>query len=157
MSRTIVVAALVAVLATGCEKSGSGSGSGSATAPDPKAIDAMLADMMTYTDQMLPILAAWDSDCAAQAKRMMVLEPSADKIRAEMLALEADPAKQAAFKAAMAGKKDELMAVVLKKAAAVGLSKDDLDHREADMKSKCADNAAFQDAMNHTGLRKKKG
>ena len=116
----------------------------------------MIDDMMAYTDQMLPLMTQWDGDCPAQAKRMMVLEPLALKIRAEGALLEQDPAKRDAFKAAMAAKKAEVMAQVDKKLSAAGLKSDDLDRIQGELNTKCANDPAFTEAMNHVGLRKKK-
>ena len=145
---------------TAATGSGSGSsasvGGGSGEGVDRAAVDTMIDDMMAYTDQMLPLLVQWNGDCAAQAKRMMVLEPLALKIRAEGAPLEQDPAKRDAYRAAMAAKKPEVMAQVEKKLSAAGLKSSDLDRIEAEMKTKCANDPAYTEAMNHVGLRKKK-
>jgi hypothetical protein len=137
-----------------CEKSSSQQPA-QAVGVDNAAIDAMVEHMLQYTDQMLPLDLAWDGDCAAQAKRLMVLEPLGQKIRAESRELEADDAKRTAFKAAMAGKRDEVMAKVKQHLAAAGVTEADIDKRTSEMETKCANDPAFVDAMNRVGLRKK--
>lgn len=181
MFRTVWFAALVTTFAPSCKKSDSSataanapgaSGSstnGSSDAPGPQgsavagsadavtdaAIDGIVDDMMAYTEKVLPLLAAFDGDCAAQGERMLELEPLAQKIRVAGSALEADPAKRAAFRAKMQSKRPEVMAKVSAKLAAAGLTEADMDRREKELKEKCANDASFQQAMKRVGLRKK--
>jgi hypothetical protein len=102
------------------------------------------------------MMLAFDGDCGAQAKRMLDLEPLAQKIRAEGTALESSPASQAAVKAAMAGKKADVMARMKAKLAALGTTEEAVGKVDKTMTEKCASDPAFQDAMARTGLRKKK-
>ncbi len=122
--------------------------------PDPKAIDAMVADMVLYTDQTVPLLLAWDGDCAAQAKRMLVLEPFAQKIRAEAAPINSSPAAHTAFKAAMEAKKATVMAAVETKLTAAGSSLQDMSRREREIREHCSSDLAFTEAMNRVGIAK---
>lgn len=127
-----------------------------APAPDPQAIDTLVANMMAYTEQTVPLLLAWDGDCAAQATRMLALEPMATKIRAQGAVLEADPAAYSAFKAAMAAKKEAVMAAVEAKLTAAGSSLKDMSTRERAIREQCKTDLAFNQAMDRVGLAKKK-
>ncbi len=157
MTRTIVVAALVAVLAGGCKKSdtsaasGSGSGSGSADVE----VDAMVNEMSEFTERMVPLILAFDGDCAAQAKRMLTLEPLATKLRASVAALDADPARQAAVRAQIAGRKADSDAKMKATLSAAGATDADVTKKGADMDAKCGSDPAFQDALKRAGVRKK--
>jgi hypothetical protein len=151
--------------ATGSGASGSGSAvagstgsnaAGSGVAGTDAAVAAMVADMMAYTEQVVPLMLAFDGDCAAQAKRMLVLEPIATRIRAQGAALESDPARVAAFKAAMELKRPELMAQMKAKLGAAGTTEVDVDRKDKDINAKCGSDPAYVDAMQHVGLRKKK-
>jgi hypothetical protein len=164
MTRLLVVACVVgSIVGAGCSKSkdtaaGSAAPTGSASAAhvDTAAVDQLVNDMMAYTDKMLPAMIAFDGDCAAQAQRMLELEPLAQKIRAEGTALESDAASQAALKAAMAGRRDEVMARMKAKLGAAHTTEDAVNKKEQELKDKCGNDPAFQAAMNRVGLRKKK-
>ncbi len=116
----------------------------------------MVNDMMAYTEKVVPMMLAFDGDCGAQAKRMLELEPLAQKIRAEGEALEGSPASQAAFRATMASKKADVMARMKAKLDAAGTTEEAIGKTEKAMNDKCGSDPAFQDAMNRVGLRKKK-
>lgn len=143
----------LALLATACSKPAPEPAP--APTPDPKVIDAVVADMMQYTEQTAPLLIAWDGDCAAQAKRMMALEPLATKIRAQTAAIESNPAAQTAFKEAMAAKKAAVMAAVEKTLTAAGSSLKDMGERERQIRGQCKDDPTFIEAINRVGLAKK--
>ena len=147
----IVVAALVAVLAGGCKKTDSCSGSGSADAE----VEAMVNEMNALSEQMVPLILAFDGDCAAQAKRMLTLEPLGDKLRASVAVLDSDPARQAAVRAQMQRSKAETEAKMKAKLTAAGVTEADVRAKGQDMDTKCGSDPAFQDAMKRAGVRKK--
>jgi hypothetical protein len=170
MVRSLIVAGSLAVLLTaGCSKSknatedkpdgsaaGSAAPSGSGASTNTKVVDAIVTDMMAYTEKVLPMMLAFDGDCAAQAKRMLELEPLAQKIRAQMAAIESDPAAVSAYKAQMMVKGPEVKARMKAKLDAAGTSEADVEKVQKSMEDKCGNDPAFKDAMNHVGLRKKK-
>lgn len=171
MTRSILVGILLAVLlASGCSKSksatesksagsasaGSAAPTGSGSSTDTSMVDAIVSDMMAYTEKVVPMMLAFDGDCAAQAKRMLELEPLTQKIRAQMEAIESDPAAVDAYKAEMARKGPEVKARVMAKLEAAGTSEAAVDKAEQTLKDTCGNDPAFQDAMNRVGLRKKK-
>jgi hypothetical protein len=119
-------------------------------------VDAMVNEMTELTEQMVPLLAAFDGDCAAQAKRMLTLEPLAGKLRASVAALDADPKRQAAVRAEMQSRKAESDAKMQAKLAAAGTTEAELRKKGEDMDAKCGSDPGFQDAMKRAGVRKKK-
>jgi hypothetical protein len=172
MIRSILVgSALAVLLLSGCSKSKSATeskstgsapagsaaptGSGSGSGADTTMVDAIVSDMMAYTEKVVPMMLAFDGDCAAQAKRMLELEPLAQKIRAQMSAIESDPAAVEAYKTEMAHKGPEVKARMMAKLEAAGTTEAAIDKAEQALKDKCGDDPAFKDAMNHVGLKKK--
>ncbi len=138
----------LALGAVACSKSSSEP----ASSPGGNAIDTIVADMTRYTEQTVPVLLAWNGDCAVHAKRLLALEPLALKIRAEQAAIEADPAGRTALESAMAAKKESVTASLEKTLAAAEMPLKDFIAREREIRIRCKGDPAFVDAVNRIGL-----
>jgi hypothetical protein len=137
---------------TGSAASSTPAGAGS-TAGSP---EALLAAMLDYSDQMVPIVIGFAGDCDATAKRMVALEPLARTIRTQGEAIEANPTARDAFRERMRGAKDGALARIDAQLKAVGATREDMDRKEAEIKKTCAGNPAYLDAVQRVGLKKKR-
>lgn len=130
-----------------------------APAPAPAAVDPALFERVTqetleYTYQMVPLLAAFDGDCAAQIERMKKLEPLVQKIR-EDSALVGDDV-DLKIKDYMRAHKAEVVEHMTAALAATKLTKDQLEQKDAAIKTKCGDDPAYKEEMNRIGVMKKR-
>lgn len=112
--------------------------------------------MLDYSDKMVPILIGFTGDCDATAKRMLGLEPLAKVIRAQGDALEADPATRDAFREQMRATKDRALARLDARLKTLGATREDMDRKQAELKKTCGGNAAYLDAEQRVGLKKRK-
>lgn len=123
-----------------------------AAGPDPD-IEAFIADMKTYGDQTLPMMAKFDGNCGALADQMLTLEPLAQKIRSRSAALES---KQMQMKQRMGEVRGPMMEHYAEVLKPLGLTMADVEKKEAEIKAKCAGDAKYHDAEERVGLMKKK-
>src|SRR3954463_3852140 len=125
-----------------------------AVASDPAVLDRVTQETLEYTFQMIPLLAAFDGDCAAQIERMKKLEPLVQKIRQDNEL--AGPGVDVKIKDYMRAHKDEVVAKMNAQIAAVKLTKDQLEQKDAAIKTKCGSDPAYQEEMNRIGVMKKR-
>ena len=113
-----------------------------APAPDDPLFPKLRDDIMEYTGSMVPMLAAFDGDCAAQIARMKKLEPLVDRIRDE--SAKASPDYDAKIRQYIQDHKVEVVAKIDAQLAAAKLTRPQLEAKDADIKAKCtgADYAA---------------
>ncbi len=119
-------------------------------------IEAFLTDFLAYGDKSVVMLASFDGNCSAIADQMLTLEPLAQKIRARGTAIEADPARAAQKKQRIAEMKQQVMQHYADLLKPLGKTMDDIAKKEAEMKTKCAGDPKWEDAVERTGLMKKK-
>jgi hypothetical protein len=125
-----------------------------AAVPDPAVLDRVTTETLEYTYQMIPLLASFDGDCAAQIERMKKLEPLVQKIRDDNAL--AGPDVDVKIKDYMRAHKDEVVAKMNAQIAAVHLTKDQIEQKDAEIKAKCGQDPAYQDEMNRIGVLRKK-
>lgn len=132
-------------------------GTGSAGAPAPavdSAADVTLRDeTLTYTFNMIPLLAAWDGDCTKQIERMKTLEPLVQKIRDDEAAVA--PGFDDRIKQYMRDHKAEVVGKIEAQLVAVKVTRPQLEAKETEIKAKCT-GQDFADEMNKIGVMKKK-
>ena len=132
-------------------------GSGSAVAPAPvveSAADVKLRDeTMTYTFDMIPVLAAWDGDCTKQIERMKALEPLVQKIRDDEAVVA--PGFDDRIKQYMRDHKAEVVDKIEAQLTAAKVTRPQLEAKDAEIKAKCT-GQDFADEMNKIGVMKKK-
>lgn len=132
-------------------------GSGSAVVagtPIDLAADTKLRDeIMTYTFNMVPLLAAWDGDCTKQIERMKQLEPLVQQIRDD----EAKTALgyDARIKQYMMAHKAEVVGKMEAAIAATKLTKQQLEAKDAEIKAKCT-GQDYADELNKIGVMRKR-
>jgi hypothetical protein len=140
---------LVLAIAAACSKK-----------PEPPAgdadVEAFLADFIAYGDKSVVMLASFDGNCSTIADQMLTLEPLAQKIRTNGLAIEADPARAAKKKQRIGEMKQGVMQHYEELLKPLGKTMDDITKKEAEMKTKCAGDPKWEDAIERTGLMKKK-
>jgi hypothetical protein len=125
-----------------------------APAVDPAVLDRVTQETLEYTFQMVPLLASFDGDCAAQIERMKKLEPLVQKIRDDNAL--AGPDVDVKIKSYMRAHKDEVVAKMNAQLVAVKLSKEQLEQKDAAIKAKCGEDPAYKDEMNRIGVMRKK-
>jgi hypothetical protein len=125
-----------------------------APAVDPAVLDRVTQETIEYTYQMVPLLASFDGDCAAQIERMKKLEPLVQKIRDDN-ALAGDGV-DVKIKDYMRAHKDEVVAKMNAAIAATHLTKADLEQKDAEIKTKCGSDPAYNEEMNRIGVMRKK-
>jgi len=125
-----------------------------AVAPDPTVLDRVAQETLEYTYQMVPLLASFDGDCAAQIERMKKLEPLVQQIRDDSALV--GPDVDLRIKDHMRAHKDELVAKMNAAIAATHLTKDQLEQKDAAIKAKCGEDPAYKEEMNRIGVLRKK-
>jgi hypothetical protein len=139
------------------EPVGSGSAVGSGIvlgAPIDLAADTKLRDeIITYTMNMVPLLAAWDGDCTKQIERMKQLEPLVQQIRDDEE--KTAPGYDARIKQYMMAHKAEVVGKMEAAIAATKLTKPQLEAKEAEIKAKCT-GQDYADETNKIGIMRKK-
>jgi len=120
-------------------------GSGSA------ALDELFDEMRDYTMQMVPVFLAWDGNCDTQVDRLLTLEPLVKKIRTNI-----ENVDEQALRARMMPHKDEVQKGIEAELAKSGTTMKDLEDNEMQIKTKCAAEPKFRDAMDRIGVFKKK-
>jgi hypothetical protein len=151
-SRSEVAPLPAAGSATPAAPAGSGSGSAAAN-PD---LDAIVADTLSYTAKMVPILAAFDGDCAKHVDRLLTLEPLVIEIRKRTADLaKANPDIDKTILARLRAHGAEVKKQVDAQLAILGKTQADLDKMEGELNAKCAADQKFQDAMGRIGVFKR--
>ncbi len=117
---------------------------------DPE-IEAFVADFIAYGDKSVVMLAKFDGNCDAVADQMLTLEPLAQKLRVSGVTLD-----EAKLRARLNAARADAMKHYEDMLKPMGLTMADLDKKEADMKAKCKGNPKYDDAVERTGLMKKK-
>jgi hypothetical protein len=121
---------------------------------DPVVFKRLLDNTLEYTYDMIPLLASFDGDCAAQIERMKKLEPLVQKIRDDSEHVAPDFSDR--IKQYMRDHKTEVVAKIEGQLAAVKMTRPELEAKEADLKAKCTSNLAYAEEMNRIGVMKKK-
>jgi hypothetical protein len=121
---------------------------------DPAILDRVTQETLEYTYQMVPLLASFDGDCAAQIERMKKLEPLVQKIRDDNAL--AGPDVDVTIKSYMRAHRDEVVAKMNAAIAATHLTKDQLEQKDAAIKTKCGTDPAYNEEMNRIGVLRKK-
>ncbi len=165
MTRTV----LLAIALVACEKStpaakptegsaADGSGSAVPSLDDIKLRDTIVADTIEYSFKTSPILLAFDGDCSRHADRLLALEPLAKKIRENTMRLMAGRADHSDtdVKAKLLEHKDEIMAKINDQLAAGHKTIADVEAMDAEIRAKCGDDPKVKDAMERTGVFKRK-
>ena len=137
-----------------------GTGPGSAVAPatptpptaETPADQKLREEIMTYTFDMVPLLAAWDGDCTKQIERMKQLEPLVQQIRDDEAKVEAG--YDARIKYYMQTHKAEVVDKMQAAIAATKLTQAQLGAKDAEIKAKCT-GQDYADEMNRIGVMKK--
>lgn len=122
-----------------------GLGSGSS------ALDEVFGEMRDYTMQMVPVFLAWDGNCDTQVDRLLTLEPLVKKIRMNI-----ENVDEQALRARLMPHKDEVQKGIEAELAKTGKTMKDLEDNEIQIKTKCAAEPKFRDAMDRIGVFKKK-
>jgi hypothetical protein len=137
------------------EPVGSGSASVAPVAPiaETPADQKLREEIMTYTFDMVPLLAAWDGDCTKQIERMTKLEPLVQQIRDDEAKVE--PGFEERIKNYMQAHKPEVVGKMQAAIAATKLTQAQLGAKETEIKAKCT-GQDFADEMNKIGVMKKK-
>ncbi len=143
----LLVVVLVVVLVA-CERSEPAPAP--ASAPDDK-IDSIVADTLSYMNQLPGILIAFDGDCGAHAKRLLVLEPLVASIRTR--SQDVDPAQ---LRDRLQAHKSETITRLTEQLKAKGVTHAEVEAKEAAVKSTCGADSRVKDAMDRVGLFKKK-
>ncbi len=132
----------------------SGSAVVAAGVPIDLAADAKLRDeILTYTSNMVPLLAAWDGDCTKQIERMKQLEPLVQQIREDEE--KTAPGYDARIKQYMMAHKAEVVGKMEAAITATKLTKSQLEAKDAEIKAKCT-GQDYADEMNKIGVMRKK-
>ncbi len=148
MVRAMTQRWLLLVLLAACERSEPAAAP--TPAPDDK-VDRIVADTLSYMNQLPAILLAFDGDCGAHAQRLLVLEPLVASIRARSTEVDHDQLRDRlqAHKAATLAKLDEQL-------KAKGVTRAEVEAKETTVKAACGEDARVKDAMDRVGLFKKK-
>jgi len=102
------------------------------------------------------MLASFYGNCSAIADQMLTLEPLAQKIRATGAAIEADPERAQKKKQRIGEMKQGVMQHYEELLKPLGKTMADITKKEAEMKTKCAGDPKWEDAIERTGLMKKR-
>ncbi|MEO8840949.1 MAG: hypothetical protein ABI591_02465 [Kofleriaceae bacterium] len=133
-----------------------GSGSAVAVVAPPTgdtAADQTLRDeIMSYTFEMVPLLAAWDGDCTKQIERMKQLEPLVQQIRKDEAKVA--PGFDDRIRQYMMAHKAEVVGNMQAAVAATKLSQAQLEAKDAEIKAKCT-GQDYADEINKIGVMKK--
>lgn len=124
------------------------------TDPAPPAadkIDGIVADTVTYMNQLPAILIAFDGDCAAHATRLLALEPLVASIRARSADVDHDVLRDR-----LQARKAETVAKLEEQLKAKGLTRAEVEAKETAVKAACGGDPKLKDAMDRVGLFKKK-
>lgn len=158
MVRAMRRAILVLLCLAGCERAEPTVAERRELQPLPvDPIDSVVADTLTYVDQLPGILIAFDGDCGAHATRLLTLEPLVASIRKrseELRASRADADK--VLKDRLMTHKTETLGKLDDELRAKGLTRADVEAKERAVKAACDADPRVKDAMDRVGLFKKK-